>query len=92
LKRVSTKVVVRGTVQGVSFRASLNEKAIRNRVDGWVRNREDGSVEALLQGDEDAVRKVVEWTRRGPPRAKVSEVTEELMVLYPRQRGFRIIA
>jgi acylphosphatase len=92
LKRVSTKVVVRGTVQGVSFRASLNEKAIRNRVDGWVRNREDGSVEALLQGDEDAVRKVVEWTRRGPPHAKVSEVTEELMVLYPRQRGFRIIA
>jgi acylphosphatase len=92
MKRVSTKVIVKGRVQGVSFRASLHEKAIHNHVDGWVRNREDGSVEALLQGDEDAVKKLVEWTRLGPPRAKVSAVTEELQALYPRQKGFRIIA
>ncbi|MDA4114124.1 MAG: acylphosphatase [Thaumarchaeota archaeon] len=90
-RRVSTKVIVRGLVQGVSFRASLHERAIHHRVDGWVRNREDGSVEALLQGDEDAVRRVVEWTRFGPPRAKVSAVTEETLVVCPRQRGFRII-
>jgi acylphosphatase len=90
-RRVSTKVIVRGLVQGVSFRASLHERAIHHKVDGWVRNREDGSVEALLQGDEDSVRRVVQWTRLGPPRAKVSAVIEETIAVYPRQKGFRII-
>jgi len=90
-KRVSTKVIVKGRVQGVSFRASLYEKATHHKVDGWVRNREDGSVEALLQGDEDSVKMVVEWARLGPPRAKVSAVTEELLPLHPRQKGFQIV-
>jgi acylphosphatase len=85
------KVIVKGRVQGVSFRAALHEKAIHNHVDGWVRNRADGSVEALLQGDEEAVRRVVEWTRVGPPRAEVSEVREELLRLCPHQAGFRIV-
>ena len=90
-KRVSTRVIVKGRVQGVSFRASLRERAAHNRVDGWVRNRSDGSVEALLQGEEEAVKRVVEWARLGPPRAKVSKITEELLGLYPRQKGFRIL-
>jgi acylphosphatase len=90
-KRVSVKVMVQGRVQGVSFRAALQEEAIRSGVEGWVRNRSDGSVEALLQGDERAVRKVVEWARLGPPRAEVSDATEELLALCARQTGFRII-
>jgi len=91
LKRVSIKVVVRGRVQGVSFRAALQDEAIRSGVEGWVRNRSDGSVEALLQGDDGAVRKVVEWARLGPPRAEVSDVREELLALCPHQTGFRIV-
>ena len=86
------KVVVEGRVQGVSFRAALYEKALSNGVDGWVRNRNDGSVEALLQGDDLAVRRLVEWTRRGPPRAEVLEVSEQVLDTYPRQTGFRILA
>ncbi len=91
LKRVNIKVVVRGRVQGVSFRGALLDEAVRSGVEGWVRNRNDGSVEALLQGDDEAVRKVVEWARVGPPRAEVSDITEEPLALCPRQTGFRII-
>ncbi len=64
---------------------------MHNRVDGWVRNRRDGSVEALLQGDEVAVRKLVEWARLGPPRATVSSLREEKLNSHPNQDGFRIL-
>ena len=50
----------------------------------------DGSVEALLQGDEEEVRRVLDWARLGPPLANVTEVEEEFLDLYPRQKGFRI--
>jgi acylphosphatase len=84
------RVVIRGIVQGVLFRASMSEVARRNGVAGWVRNRVDGSVEAHIEGDEDAVRRVIEWARHGPPRARVDSVT----VLPSRVRnmkGFRIV-
>lgn len=90
--RKTIKIVVKGRVQGVSFRASLHERAVRLRVDGWVRNRPDGSVEALLQGDVESVRRVVEWARVGPPMAEVSAVAEEALEQYPHQIGFRVIA
>jgi acylphosphatase len=61
------KLVVKGRVQGVSYRASMQAKAALHGVDGWVRNLGDGSVEALLQGDEGDVRRVLEWSRLGPP-------------------------
>jgi acylphosphatase len=91
-KRVTVRIMVRGRVQGVSFRAALQERAAGSGVDGWVRNRSEGSVEALLQGDEEAVKGVAEWARRGPARAEVSAVEEEFLGLYPRQSGFRIVA
>jgi len=84
------RVVFRGRVQGVSFRAATLEKANVHGVEGWVRNRSDGSVEALLQGDEEEVRRVLDWARLGPPLAEVTEVEEETLDLYPRQEGFRI--
>ncbi len=88
--RVSVRIVVRGRVQGVSFRAATLEKATIHGVEGWVRNRSDGSVEALLQGDEEEVRRVLDWARRGPPLASVTEVEEEVLDVYPPQKGFRI--
>lgn len=73
------RVVVMGHVQGVFFRDSCREEARRHAVAGWVTNRADGSVEAVFEGDDAAVRAMVEWARRGPPLARVTgvDVTDE---------------
>lgn len=87
---MSVKLKVSGLVHGVFFRASLSEVAIEEGVAGWVRNLPDGSVEALLEGEEPSVAKVVEWARRGPPKARVDSVeTQEQQVRD--LSGFRII-
>jgi len=67
-------VIVRGTVQGVFFRASCQQEAFRQGVAGWVANRPDGSVEAVFEGSDDAVSRMVDWCRTGPPRAAVTDV------------------
>jgi acylphosphatase len=89
--RISVRVLVSGKVQGVYFRATMKEVALREGVHGWVRNTEDGSVEALLHGDEAAVRNVVEWARVGPTRASVSSLTEERLGSHPDEHEFRIV-
>ncbi len=61
-------------MQGVGFRYATQAQARRLGVNGWVRNRSDGSVEALAHGPQDAVDAFVEWARRGPASAKVSSV------------------
>ena len=66
---------VRGRVQGVGFRYSLQRQAQRLGLAGWVRNRLDGSVEAAVYGPADAVEKLVQWAHRGPPSARVTDVT-----------------
>jgi acylphosphatase len=65
---------VRGRVQGVGFRYGLQREAQRHGLAGWVRNRHDGSVEAVLHGPPEAVETVTEWVRRGPPSARVTDV------------------
>ncbi|HJW24198.1 MAG TPA: acylphosphatase [Rhodocyclaceae bacterium] len=72
--RVSRHLSITGLVQGVSFRWYMVQEARRLGVDGWVRNRRDGSVEAAVAGPEDQVRQLVEWARRGPPAAQVDGV------------------
>ena len=67
-------VIVHGWVQGVFFRAALLEKAIANNVRGWVRNNSNGTVEAVLEGDEGSVDRVVKWCYRGPNGAVVEDV------------------
>jgi acylphosphatase len=64
-----------GRVQGVGFRYALQHEAERLGITGWVRNRADGSVEALAQGPQEALDALEAWARRGPPAARVSEVT-----------------
>jgi acylphosphatase len=73
---VTRQIRVRGRVQGVGFRYAMRREAERAGVRGWVRNRSDGSVEALLQGEAAAVARVVDWARRGPPSARVDELHE----------------
>jgi len=70
------RVVVRGHVQAVGFRASCRREARRAGVAGWVTNRPDGAVEALFEGPPDAVTAMVAWVRHGPPGARVDDVTE----------------
>jgi acylphosphatase len=73
------RVVVSGRVQGVFFRDSTRDEAMAAGVAGWVRNCEDGKVEAVFEGDEAALERMVEFCRSGPGRADVRdvEVSEE---------------
>jgi acylphosphatase len=71
---VTLHVRVSGRVQGVGYREGLRSQALAHGVAGWVRNRRDGSVEAVLQGEAAAVEAVLAWARRGPPAARVAEV------------------
>jgi len=68
--------LVRGRVQGVGYRASAQAAAERLGLVGWVRNRRDGSVETLAEGEPEALGRYVAWCRRGPPGASVSGVEE----------------
>jgi acylphosphatase len=74
--RHASHLIIRGRVQGVSFRAWAARQAQNCGVDGWVRNREDGGVEAILAGEPDAVRQLVEACRVGPQLAVVTDVIE----------------
>jgi len=66
--------LVTGKVQGVYYRQNTMETARAHRVTGWVRNLEDGRVEAVLEGAESDVKSVIEWCKKGPPRAEVENV------------------
>ena len=82
-------VIVRGTVQGVFFRASCQQEAARVGIAGWVANRPDGSVEAVFEGTDEAVNHMVSWCRSGPPRASVDDV--EVSEEEPRgESGFEV--
>ena len=72
-------MVAHGRVQGVFFRDSTRQRAEAAGVSGWVANRPDGTVEAVFEGDDDAVARLVEWMNDGPRSASVSrtEVNEE---------------
>jgi acylphosphatase len=73
-KRAIRRVMIRGRVQGVGFRAWTEYEAERRALDGWARNRRDGSVEAVFAGPPDAVADMVEACRRGPPMSRVDTV------------------
>lgn len=74
---VARRVLVSGRVQGVFYRASCAEQARAADLAGWVRNLSDGRVEAWFEGDDDAVGRLVEWCRSGPPRAAVTDLQVE---------------
>jgi acylphosphatase len=69
-------VAIRGRVQGVGYRAWTEYAALRHGLEGWVRNRRDGSVEAVFAGPTAAVEVMVAACRRGPPGARVEAVEE----------------
>jgi acylphosphatase len=75
-ERVRRRVVVHGNVQGVFFRDSCRREARSRGLAGWVTNRSDGAVEAVFEGDPEAVDALVEWSRHGPRGADVESVDE----------------
>jgi len=74
---VVKRLRVHGRVQGVGYRYSMLAEASRHGVSGWVRNRRDGTVEAVVAGSADAVERIVEWARSGPPGAAVTQLEVE---------------
>lgn len=81
------RLTITGHVHGVGYRAWMVDEAVRLGVSGWVRNRADGAVEALVHGDAAAVEELLRACRLGPRLAAVSSITEELAEPEP-QPGF----
>ncbi len=73
---VRRRVVAHGRVQGVAFRDATHRQASSRGVAGWVTNRPDGAVEAVFEGDPEAVRSLVDFVREGPRAADVDRVEE----------------
>ena len=71
------QIVIRGQVQGVGYRAWVEQQARARNIEGWVRNRRDGSVEALFAGEADIVSEMIAQCRRGPPLARVEAVEDK---------------
>ena len=71
---IAREIIVKGTVQGVFYRASAREKAEVLGLFGWVKNRADGAVEIWVEGEDRMVQEMTEWCWRGPARARVDDV------------------
>jgi acylphosphatase len=71
---VTLHVRISGRVQGVGYRDAMRSEALARGISGWVRNRPDGGVEAVVQGEAAAVEALLAWARRGPPAARVAEL------------------
>lgn len=84
------RVRVSGRVQGVFFRVTTREEAVRWGATGWVRNLPDGRVEAEVQGAHGAVDRVVAHCRAGPAQAVVTAIDVDDLEVYPGERGFRL--
>ncbi len=72
--KIRTHVLIEGRVQGVFFRAETRYTAQQFNLTGWVRNLPDGRVEAVFEGEEEAVEKMIQWCHKGPPHALVRNV------------------
>jgi acylphosphatase len=88
--KVRAHVYISGRVQGVFFRSEIQDEASRQDVNGWVRNRSDGRVEAVFEGEKDRVDRLVEYSRHGPPGARVSGIEVFSEDYKGEFQGFRI--
>ena len=77
MSHAARRLLIKGRVQGVGYRAWVDHEARRLGLKGWVRNRRDGSVEAVFAGDEHVVVDMISACRNGPPSSRVDEVSEE---------------
>ncbi len=90
MSNVRAKLKIQGRVQGVFYRQSTKETAVRLGLTGWVRNCSDGSVEAVFEGAKETVDAAIEWCRQGPPAARVTEVAVDWQDFQGEFSGFGI--
>jgi acylphosphatase len=74
MAKTRAKLLIKGGVQGVNFRYYTRREALGHNVTGWVSNLTDGSVAAVFEGAEEDVETMVQWCRKGPPSAQVTEL------------------
>ncbi len=87
---LAVTIMIHGKVQGVNFRYHIKELAYSLGVDGWVRNRIDGSVEALIQGENTLVLKLIDWCQKGPSEAVVDSIDYSYSTVDPDLSGFKV--
>jgi len=88
-KRVN--LIIRGRVTGVFFRAAAQREARRLGIMGWVKNRNEGSVEVLAEGDEDSIKEIISWSHHGPSAARVDSVDVRWRSYTGEFSDFRIV-
>ena len=91
MTKVQAHLIIEGIVQGVFFRANAREKADKSNINGWIRNRPDGTVEAVFEGEEESVKKLIEWCHHGPPGAVVKNVKIEWQAYEGEFKNFTVI-
>jgi acylphosphatase len=89
-KWVRAHLLISGRVQGVCFRLETERTAVRLNVSGWVRNRPDGTVEAVLEGNVGNVEEMLSWCQQGPPLSRVDHVDVSWEVYSGKYTGFDI--
>jgi acylphosphatase len=88
--KVRAHAIIKGIVQGVFFRMETQRAAEKFGVTGWVKNKRDGSVEAVFEGDRDRVEAVLDWCRQGPPRSMVDNVDVDWQSYSGEFSGFKV--
>ena len=88
--RTRAHIIVNGDVQGVFFRQETKQRAEAHDVRGWTRNRNDGTVEAVFEGEEQDVKALIDFSKRGPSRAAVTNVDVKLEAYTGEYKGFKI--
>jgi acylphosphatase len=86
---ITRHLLIEGHVQGVGYRAAMRAEAERLGLTGWVRNRADGSVEAIAEGPAETLERLIAWARIGPPAARVSAVRIAESQVGPERRFVR---
>ena len=91
MKPIRASLRIRGVVQGVNFRYFTRRTAVEYGVSGWVRNLPNGDVEAVFEGRESDVRKIIDWCRVGPSAARVEELLIDWEDYRGEFEGFRVV-
>ena len=91
MDKIRVRLIVEGRVQGVWFRESTRREAELLGVQGWVRNRREGSVEVVAEGPEENVGKLVAWCHHGPPSARVTRVHETVEAFQGEFASFEVV-
>ena len=91
MDNIRVRLFIKGRVQGVWFRDSTRQEALRLDVTGWTRNVPDGRVEVLAEGPAEKVRSLIDWCHQGPPLARVDRVEEALEEWNGEFKSFNIV-